>query len=132
MENSNNVNFIDLRETAGTYEGVSSHSEDLLMYLAKRNIRFRHGLLMHIIAWVASAIFLVYLTNYPYRISGYYGRFLEGIYFAWAVFIAYKVVVLVRHYIHSRSGVRKDPVKAEYNRLRSTSPEKIAQEMKQL
>jgi hypothetical protein len=128
MENQN-MPFMDLRAAERPHEEISTPSEDLLMYLARRNIRFRRGLLTHIIAMPAAFLALAWITG-GFRVNHFDSGFYTGFAFAWGLLILYKIAVLTRQYLYSRGGHKKDPITAEYNRLKSTSPANIAQELK--
>jgi hypothetical protein len=131
MENQN-MPFVDLREIEEAREETNTPSEDLLMYLARRNIRFRRGLIAHVIALPAVCVALAYLPgNFLWRITSWENGFYNGLLAAWGLFIFYKIILFVRQQLHSRNYLKKDPIKEEYNRLKSTSPEKISQELKQ-
>ena len=118
MENNG---YIDLRETAETHTVPKMHSEDLLMHLAKRNLRKRRELLIHIAAYIASFILLIFITN---GFRGLSWDFYFGVYVTWGIFIAYKIFVQLREWF-TRRRPAPDALKAEYERLKSTPPTKI-------
>jgi len=101
---------------------ISAPSEDLLMYLAKQNVARRYDLIRHIILLPVTFLALVVITDGFRFNSGFY----LGFYFAWGVLILYKLYVVIRAWLDSRPSVQKaDLVHAEYERLKSMSPEKI-------
>jgi len=94
------------------------------MYLARRNIRIRNSLVQHTAAFFASFIGLLIFTDGFWRVDA--GPFI-GFYFAWLLLIVYKACVVARSRLEGRSP-KADPVKLEYDRLRSMPSEKIANE----
>jgi len=106
--------------------------DELLLYLAKRNVKLRHSLFHHMAAWVVSFFLLFIITG------GFGGRpipsaFYGGFYFAWALLILHKIYVILRSWLYGRkTSVKIDPVKAEYERLKAAASETVAAELKRL
>jgi len=118
MENNQ---YIDLRDTAETHVTPKTPSDDLLMHLAKRNIRKRKELIIHIVAYFASFMLLLIISD-GFRNLNFDIFF--GMYVTWGVFIAHKVFVQLRDWM-TRSKPNKDALEAEYARLKATPPTKI-------
>ena len=125
----------DINASPAIFEACDSTDEtgqDLLMYLAKRNIRLRYNLIRHIILWPAALLFLAFITN------GFWdgpvdGAFFGGFFTAWLLVILHKIYVLLYPWFNGRNSFQRvDPVKAEYERLKTIPAEKIAAELKRL
>ncbi|MCL2566451.1 MAG: hypothetical protein FWE24_11700 [Defluviitaleaceae bacterium] len=101
--------------------------KDLLMYLAKRNIRLRYNLLYHIIAWPVALIVIFFITNGFRSGVGFYA----GFFFAWGLLILHKIYIVIRSWIGERPN-KTDPIKAEYERLKAIPTEKIEAEFEKL
>lgn len=101
--------------------------KDLLMYLAKRNIRLRYNLVYHIIMWPVAFIVIFFITSNFRAGAGFY----LGFFFAWGLLILHKFYVLIRIWLGGRS-LNVDPVKVEYERLKTIPTEKIEAELKKL
>jgi len=112
----------DLRE-----EGRDS---ELLMYLAKRNVQSRKNFLMHLIIYPISFIALALITDGFWR-GGIRIEFYAGVYVTWGVIIAHKFFILMRSWLSGR-GFKADPVKTEYERLKSMGSRKFQSELKRL
>ncbi|MCL2855688.1 MAG: hypothetical protein FWE21_08725 [Defluviitaleaceae bacterium] len=123
-EKMENNQYIDLRETAETPPHHPAPSEDLLMHLAKRNIRKRKELLVHIAAFFTSFVILLIITDGFGVRGGFAPEFFLGIYLTWGVFIAHKIFVQLRDWL-TRSRPSKDALKSEYERLKAAPPTKI-------
>jgi len=104
-------------------------SNDLLMYLAERNIRFRGNLIRHSAAFIVVFPIMIILTDGFHVRSN--GHFFAGIIVAWGALIAYKTYVLIRSWLASRLP-RHNALTAEYERLKSIPPEKLSYEYKRL
>ena len=105
---------------------VKTPSEDLLMYLAKQNVKKRHNLFLNIVLFPVVLIVLAIITGGFNSRSGLNAAFYAGVFFSWGMIILYKFGIVIRAWLASRSSVqREDPVKAEYERLRNSSPDKI-------
>ena len=140
MEVSGNSGSLeDIHEAAGTEAPLSEHkgpeeaAGDLIMYLARRNIRLRHNFFRHTAAWGITLPLLALITD-GFWAGPVHGAFFGGFYFAWAILILHKLYIIVRSWLCGRIGepVKTDPVIAEYERLKAVSAEKITTELKRL
>ncbi|MDR2166527.1 MAG: hypothetical protein LBE35_01575 [Clostridiales bacterium] len=110
-----NNGYIDLRdEAAETTPKPSKPGEDLLMYIAKRNVAARRDLIFHVAAFPIAFVIIMLLTDGFIRDTGY---FFLGIFFSWGLLIAYKAFNYFKGRASSRSA-RPDPIKAEFERLK--------------
>jgi len=135
MEISQNVENIDNTNASVNLSNVPAESkefaeaptaatpsDDLIMYLAKQNIGRRYDLIRHVILWPVIFIVLLIVTSGFRFESGFY----LGFFFAWALLIMYKGYVVISAWLNARPKVdKKDLVRAEYERLKNASPEKI-------
>jgi len=136
MEIANNIKDLEeIKESVVETSPVSCEPEaverglenNLLMYLAKRNIRLRYNLIYHIIAWPVAFVALLFITS-GFRMGA---EFYLGFFFAWGLLILHKIYVLIRIWLSGRPQ-NVDPVKAEYERLKTIPTEKIEAEFKKM
>ena len=100
-------------------------SPDLLMYLAKRNVKLRYNLIYHIVLFPVSFIVLYIITG-GFRGGGPNASFYSGFFFAWGILILHKCYVVIQAWFAARPKIqKKDLIEAEYERLKNAAPEKI-------
>ena len=126
---SNNGGIYAHDEAAVT--ALDDKNSELLMYLAKRNVRARKDLLMHVIAYPVVFIALLFITDGFNSRNGMPLSFYAGAYFVWSIVIASKMFTLLKSWLGNRK-YKPDPIKAEYERLKLMNSGKINNEMKRL
>jgi len=129
MTYQNNGEMIETHDMVEE-EAPNKPSDDLLMYLAERNVRFRQNLIYHIAAFFP-ALFLVGVFTNSFH-SRHNGELFAGMFLAWGILIAYKMVVMLRSWLTSRMTGKHSPVTAEFERLKSIHPDKLSYEYKRL
>jgi hypothetical protein len=119
MEVYTNNGYMDLREPAeiatAKSDAKSKPSEDLLMYIAKRNVIARKELGLHLAGFAIAFVVLIILTD---GFWGDFGSFWAGLLFAWAILIGYKAFIFFKERFNTRNP-KTDPIKAEFERLKS-------------
>lgn|GEM_PF-1165565 len=102
---------------------------ELLMYIARRNVREKRNLFWHIIAMPVVLIISWILTDGFHFRGPISADFAAGVYFVWSIVVAHKIWGRMRAWMRNR-GYRRDPLAAEYERLRHMDPRAIRNEMK--
>ncbi|MCL2576134.1 MAG: hypothetical protein FWE33_06845 [Defluviitaleaceae bacterium] len=133
---ADNGKIIDLREDAPTADDAENK---LLMYLAKRNVRKRRNLIVHILAWIVTAFFVLVVTDgFSHRggVSTAVGlnfpfEFYLGVYLTWGIIILHKAYVVVQTLLSKRTS-NSDAVSNEYSHLKNVSSKNIDDELKRL
>ena len=103
-----------------------SLSNDLLMYIAKQNVKMRYNLFLNIVLFPVVLIALAIITDGFNTRGMFSGSFYAGIFFSWGCLILYKCYLAIRAWSASKPRLQKeDLVKAEYERLKKASSDKI-------
>jgi len=115
---TNNQEYIDLTGGAPPLPPPDKPSEDLLMYIAKRNVAKKKSLIINLIAIpITFLITLIVTDGFSTRIGMFHWDFILGIFVAWGATVAYKLAMHLRDRLSSRLP-KADPIKQEYERLK--------------
>lgn len=113
-------------------ETDSLYSKDTLLKLARKKVMAKRKLRRHIIIYIVAFFFSI-CTDLQYE-----GEFLFGVFLTWGIFLMRDVASYFLPFIKN-GGIKsffrhsyRDPVEAEYRKLKRMEPERIAAEFNRL
>ena len=102
--------------TTTSKEEVDNPSDELLMYIAKNNIKYRRNLIMNCILLLPGLFIMLLLSNQSRDM------FFVGMYVSWVGYTLYRVIKQVIPHIQNLlggMGIQKtDPIQAEFEKLK--------------